>query len=760
VFPSTMPENLSSIVSKSLPLLVRLMDTVGDLMDEEAKTSFRKHFYWVGVTVVFLLFFFACFHGVANYWQWGHNGYNGAAFSQAARNSLRFGVAFQAQYHTGLSRPGIHEAYTDHPMMLHFHLMIFQWLFGPKEWAGRLVPAIYSFLSLVVLFLMVRRLGGPGMALLSIALFTLTPLNLIFANMIDHEQGCIFWCLVFLNSYCLWLKNGRWLYGGLCLLSITLAAQFDWPAYYLAFFVAAHAFVSGFLRQPRKLQWKKEYTWIAFFSAVVLANFFGFFLYVSWLRGGVSEMMNAFFWRSSHQAGTIDRILFTAKDLYGPILEGLLVLWVLQTLFGAVRRKLGMLDWVPILFFMVQVIHSSVFQNAGMIHSYWIYYLGPVIAVGGAIVLTELWRLQKEKMPKGGTTFVLAILACLLIWQTSFSWKQLRWGFSTGNGAYVHDYDDQFAEISWAKELGRLFPRSKTHYFIHRSVFNWRIEFLYYLDAPYFEQSSLVLPAAGSGLPEHPEHKVLLLDLNHLPDRDVALTFLKSVTERGAVKIWDRRFVAIDSHGLTEALEAFLSWPEKASIGWRWLVNPDRPPVRWERDPEINKPEDLLGREVARSQSEQKGGIGGDGFQWSCSMGQMLDQLVVQPDSSRDSAVVAVLQPRCHNVSKINSIHHESESSPLVGPFFGWVRSSDRISIRCEDSEFPVGVSGRSGALLDAVGLVCAPPDLNEKRMTNLVGGKGGTSFELLCPSGQVLTGFNGRKAQWIHSLGIQCAER
>jgi hypothetical protein len=42
------------------------------------------------------LFTAASFHGVANYWQWGHDGYNGAAFSQAARNSIRFDVPARA----------------------------------------------------------------------------------------------------------------------------------------------------------------------------------------------------------------------------------------------------------------------------------------------------------------------------------------------------------------------------------------------------------------------------------------------------------------------------------------------------------------------------------------------------------------------------------------------------------------------------------------------------------------------------------------
>ena len=69
------------------------------------------------------MFFAVCLHGVANVWAWGHNGFNGAAFAQAARNSIRFGVLGQAQYYTGLEPPSPEMMYTHHPMMLHFHLL-------------------------------------------------------------------------------------------------------------------------------------------------------------------------------------------------------------------------------------------------------------------------------------------------------------------------------------------------------------------------------------------------------------------------------------------------------------------------------------------------------------------------------------------------------------------------------------------------------------------------------------------------------------
>src|SRR5690606_7035628 len=103
-----------------------------------------------------------------------------------------------------------------------------------------------------------------------------TPLHAIFANMIDHEQGSIFWCLLFVHQYLRWLEGKRPLHLVGCMLAVTMAVQFDWPGYYIAFFVAVHAFVHGIVRGHSDRFWKREWSFVAIFSVVVLANFAAF----------------------------------------------------------------------------------------------------------------------------------------------------------------------------------------------------------------------------------------------------------------------------------------------------------------------------------------------------------------------------------------------------------------------------------------------------------------------------------------------------
>jgi len=701
-------------------------------------TKWRTRIYWSAVALVFLLFFIGCFHAVANYWQWGHNGFNGAAFSQAARNSLRFDLLPQTPYYAGLTPPGPNHWYTDHPMMLHLHLITFQGIFGYSEGVNRLVPALYSFLALLVLFFLVVRLAGKAAALIAACIYTLTPLNLIFANMINHEQGSIFWCLLFLYAYCRWHQTGLWRHTVLALVSITFAAQFDWPAYYLAFLVALHALATGIRRHPGWFRWRPEYTWLAVFSGVVLVNFFGFFLWIHLTRGGLEHMLGVFSWRSESQGGYLPVLFERALDLRGVILLGLLGAWILYTIDRLAHRKLGLIDLVPALFLFTQLIHSAVFQQAGRIHSYWTYYLGPVFAIGGAIALCEAWKGLKPVL----RPVALAAAAVLLIFQAQFAWRQLSCAVSTGHGAYVQDYHDQHAEMMWARELNRIFGRDGVHYRIHFSVQRMRLEFTHTLDAPHNHQPGLNLPRPAGRI----RHPVLLVDLNRLPNRQNAAGALSQLMEKHRTFVWDRRLVAIDAGNPAGEVNAYISRPKPASIFHRWLVNPDQPPIEWILDPDPEAVAALFQKQAAPHFSRQRGGRGGGGFRWMCTPGQVIDQLSGQTADTKTHPMVSAIQPTCRDRRTPPVL------APLVGPWLGRVHSGSSRTVACDNGETPVGVYGHAGALVDGIGLLCAG-------RSGLIGTSGGSGFEQRCPPGSVLTGLTGRATKHIHAVGIICSD-
>jgi hypothetical protein len=521
-------------------------------------------------------------HRVANVWQRGHGGHNGAGFSQAARNSLRFGVVAQAKYHTDLTPPPDDAFYVNRPLMLHLHLVMNYALFGFKEWAGRLVPVAYAVGSLLLLTLLVWRFGGAGWALVAAAIYALTPLNLIFADMIDHEQGCIFWCLALFYAFQRWRQTHAWRHLGLSLFFVTLAAQFDWPGYYIAFFVAVQA-LAGWLRSRRpspREDSRRHLAFLSCFTVTVMVNFAGFFLWVHSLPGGISTVSAAFTARSHFSPGYLSQQWHRVLDLHGLVPVALVVAWCVVVLWRwRQRRETHALDRVCGAFLFAQMIHWWAFPNAAHFHSYWSYYLGPATAIGSARVLLLIWDWIGRRTAI--RALCLAAAVTLGLWQGWFAWDRFHWGMRTGHASYVPDYHDQYDEITWAKAVGQLFPRPTASFIVDPSIRDRRIELDWYLDGP------ISAPANGGPQDVSPDpgrQRVLLVDLKHIQRSDQFVAWLQQVVRSRRTLLWDRRFLAVVLNR-DGPFKAFARKSEAPSFWWRWLVNPDHPPARWVDDP-------------------------------------------------------------------------------------------------------------------------------------------------------------------------------
>lgn len=728
--------------------------------------------YRVALALIFAWFTAVAVHGIGNAWQWGHNGYNGAAFMQGARNSLRFHIFGQALYYTGLTRPPPEAIYTHHPMMLHFHLILAQALLGTQEWVGRLVPATYSVLGLAMLVRLARRTAGRAVAATAAALYALTPLHVIFANMIDHEQACIFWTLAMLYAYLRWLQvpRTRWLVA--CLGAVTVAVQWDWAAYYFALFLALHALWTGLHRGRPWLRWRREYTFLLVFSAVVLVNAGLFFLWIQHVRGGLTEMGSAFAGRSSSPDAYFHRLWQRSLDLQGPLLLGLLAAWLPLQVWRIVTKRAGFLDFVAVSFLAAQTVHSLVFKQAGFIHCYWTYYLGPALAIGGALVLVALVRgiaSVVEGLPPHLARLCvgLGLAIGLAPVQANVAWARLQWGFATGSASYVVPYDNQLDELDFAREVASRHRRTSVKYLIHGSIQS-RIEMEWYLDAPLEARDNLI-PLPEDTRPNDPARKstVLLVDLAHTGDR----AHLRELAEQHRTFVYGRRFFAIELQSPPAPLVSMQPMPQPQPKWWPWLVNPDRPPIRWQRAALQETAAQVLDPPVRAVATLQSGGSGGYPADWNCAAGQVLSGLKGRLAPWESRRVVAMLVPRCRELALVQGRRLATRGMPQAGPTFGDQGAEGRFDADCPDGDVPVGVWGRSGTFVHSLGLLCARgaqvepdraggwflsiPDVQRLRSHGDAGGK---PFELRCPANSVMWGLRGRGASVIDQIGIVCA--
>jgi hypothetical protein len=82
----------------------------------------------------------------------------------------------------------------------------------------------------------------------------------------------------------------------------------------------------------------------------------------------------------------------------------------------------------------------------------------------------------------------------------------------------------------------------------------------------------------------------------------------------------------------------------------------------------------------------------------------------------------------------------------------------------CPADEVVVGFSGRSGAALDQVAFACAPWTVSNGVLSagaevtlTAAGGDGGTPYQDGCPAGQLARGSNLRSGAWIDAFGLVC---
>jgi hypothetical protein len=121
--------------------------------------------------------------------------------------------------------------------------------------------------------------------------------------------------------------------------------------------------------------------------------------------------------------------------------------------------------------------------------------------------------------------------------------------------------------------------------------------------------------------------------------------------------------------------------------------------------------------------------------------------------------------PRCSPLRRAEG--ELSLGRPLGGRVELGARGGNAIRLECPESLVAVGLYGGAGALLDRVGLLCAPLQLEASdRVTRTgdepvrslpAGGQGGQDFVLTCPADSALVGLRGSMGVSLDGIGISC---
>jgi len=374
---------------------------------------------WKGlISVLLILYAAALTRGFSQPWIGLHD-WNGAFYSQLARNLLRYPF----EIHHGLPVVAVGQAppppeecsiYATHPPGLEWLLAMAFRLLGEHEWTARLVPIAASLGALAVLASSVQRRRGTATAVVFGTLFALMPMTAYFGRMVDQEAPvllCMAAGAVALNNLLAGRTRGtgpmtpRFLWA----VSAAGAIFLDWSGVLFAGLAVGWATVQTARRRCGPGVWLRIATPVVVCVAAMLGH-----LVYGGLGGRWADLFAIFLSRSGSEGVSANQSAagggawaFTVDNLTWPVIV-LAAAGLVYRLIAILRpiQSADRLDSRPVgdaggaILALAGAIWVGVFWRQYERHHYWLYYLAPLVAESAAVAAVAGARGIQRSMPR------------------------------------------------------------------------------------------------------------------------------------------------------------------------------------------------------------------------------------------------------------------------------------------------------------------------------------------------------------------------
>jgi len=335
-----------------------------------------------------VLFFFALTHlqGINEAFLFGHQGFNNSLRSIIGRNYVRYGVVELAGKPIKNIGPfkseKEHVVHWHHPPLVHMLVGLSFATLGESEAAARAVPIFFSFLSVLLLWRLVRRKLGPAGGLWAAGIFALLPLEVEYGKMANYE-ALVIACMLGAVLAAVKIRETGSRLAIAALFACTAAAGFtDWPAFILAAFTGLILIAE----KPRRFVLFLAY---GLFCAVWLLalwkwmNHFaesdGLWGLARWRAGGGTAKVAMSAWLSRFNARMLDYV-------------GAPVLVASAAGVIAYLLRFRRLPVVLGVFGVGGMLYLYIFKYGSWVHVFFLHYLMPAFAVTAAAGLVLTWQ--------------------------------------------------------------------------------------------------------------------------------------------------------------------------------------------------------------------------------------------------------------------------------------------------------------------------------------------------------------------------------
>lgn len=338
---------------------------------------------------------------------YGVHDWNGAFFSQLARNFSRYPVSVHHGMPivaAGAATPAEADRsiYATHPPALVWMVASMFKVFGESEWAARLLPILFSMGTFILLLWLVRTAYDDRIALIAGLFYALMPMSVYFGRMVDHEAICLFCMMAAAYGWLLLGRSepedrGRWIGLALIVAAVWLGIWVDWSVVIFGGLLVCWMGIQALRGRARRA----DLGIVAVGSAAAVVSMVCFIVYAG-LDGRWGDLADIFLSRAGEHedivgAGTSgDWRLHLADNVTWLVLL-LAVIGLIVSFFkrrsvesaahslSAVRAAREGLNLIGLTGVLWLVVFWKQFER----HEYWMFYIGPAIAVlAGRSILT------------------------------------------------------------------------------------------------------------------------------------------------------------------------------------------------------------------------------------------------------------------------------------------------------------------------------------------------------------------------------------
>lgn len=323
----------------------------------------------------------------------GHHDFNGVFYGNFAKNTAKFGflkTKFGAAYTFLPKSEDELKFYTNYPPMYQLFLGLTAVLFGVDEVSLRLLSIVFSLLAVYYFYKLAIELFSKKTAFIASLFFILNPMFIYYGKMpINEIIGLPLVIFSFLN-YFNFFKNSNKKNLYLLIVSLVLACQAVWSAYYLVPLFIAHYLT---FKNKDKLFKRKK---IIYLILIPFTCFLSHMLYTYILtRTFTNSIFRTMLFRMQLGKKAIE-FPFTLTQyikqealwltvFYTKILSLLSLIYVFYLVGLLFKKKFGFKHGFLLLIFVFPFIDTIIFKNVCYIHDYkLIYFLISLPLLGSA----------------------------------------------------------------------------------------------------------------------------------------------------------------------------------------------------------------------------------------------------------------------------------------------------------------------------------------------------------------------------------------